>query len=69
MRLKPLVFLAIAVGFWFAGHSLELRGDIAPRLSDGTSPEAAKYHILALVMIIGALGCFIYAGVSLFRRR
>jgi hypothetical protein len=69
MNLKPALFLAIAVGLYFVSHSLELRGDGAPVSAGGVSPERAKYHIMALVLLLGALGCFIYAGMSAFRRR
>ena len=69
MRFKPLLFIAIAIGLYFLSHSLELRGDLAPVDPSGVSPERAKYHIMALVALLGALGCFIYAGVSAFRGR
>jgi hypothetical protein len=68
MNLKPALFLAIAIGLYFVSHSLELRGDAAPIAEHGASPERAKYHIAALVLLLGALGCFIYAGVSAFRQ-
>ena len=64
---RPVLFLAIAIGLYFVSHSLELRGDAAPMSASGVSPERAKYHIMALVLLLGALGCFIYAGVSAFR--
>lgn len=67
MNLKPLLFLAIAIGLYFLSHALGLRGDAAPLSTSGVSPERAKYHIMALVLLLGALGCFIYAGVSAFR--
>ena len=67
MKFKPILFLAIAIGLYFLSHSLELRGDLAPVSPSGVSPERAKYHIMALVLLLGALGCFIYAGVSAFR--
>lgn len=68
MNLKPALFLAIATGLYFVSHSLELRGDDAPLVAHGVSPERAKYHLMALVLLLGALGCFIYAGVSAFRQ-
>ena len=68
MNFKPLVFIAIACGLSAASHSLELRGDLAPFVPDGVSVERAKYHLAALVLMIGALGFFIAAGVSVFRR-
>ena len=67
MNLKALLFLAIAIGLYFVSRSLELRGDVAPMVESGVSPERAKYHIMALVLLLGALGCFLYAGVSAFR--
>jgi hypothetical protein len=68
MNFKSLLFLAIAIGLYFTAHSLDLRGDAAPFGANGVSPERAKYHLAALVLMLGALGCFIYAGVSAFRR-
>jgi hypothetical protein len=67
MKLKPLIFIAIAIGLYFVSHSLELRGDAAPFGANGLSPERAKYHVMALVLLIGALGFFIAAAVTAFR--
>ena len=69
MNPKPMIFIAIAIGLYFVGHSLELRGDAAPFAESGPSIERAKYHILALVSLLGALGFFISAGVIAYRRR
>jgi hypothetical protein len=69
MKLKPLIFIAIAIGLYFVSHSLGLRGDAAPFGANGVSPERAKYHVIALVLLIGALGFFIAAGVTAFRGR
>jgi hypothetical protein len=67
MTLRPILFLAIAIGLYFVSHSLEVRGDAAPVAENGISPERARYHLMALVLLLGALGCFISAGVSAFR--
>jgi hypothetical protein len=67
MNLKPILFVAIAIGLYFVSHSLELRGDAAPINGNGVSAERAKYHLMALVLLLGALGSFIYAGLSAFR--
>lgn len=69
MNFKPVIFLAIGIGLFFVSHSLELRGDAAPFGDSGVSPERAKYHLAALVLLAGALGSFIYAAVSAFRKR
>jgi hypothetical protein len=69
MNFRPILFLAIAIGLYFVSHALESRGDAAPTSPSGVSPERAKYHIAALALLPGALGCFIYAGVSAFRSR
>ena len=69
MNLKPLVFIAIAFGLSAASHSLELRGDLAPFVEGGVSTERLEYHLMALVLLLGALGFFIAAGVSVFRRQ
>lgn len=68
MNFRPVLFLAIAIGLYFISHSLELRGDAAPIGANGVSPERAKYHLAALVLLLGALGCFVYAAVSAFRK-
>jgi hypothetical protein len=68
MRFRSMLFLAIAFGLSYASHDLELRGDAAPFVPGGISPERAEYHIAALVLLLGAIGCFIYAGISAFRR-
>ena len=68
MSFKTVLFLAIALGLMALSHSLELRGDLAPFGENGVSPERAKYHIMALAALLGALGCFVYAGLSVFRR-
>jgi hypothetical protein len=67
MKLKPLIFLAVAIGLYAVSHSLELRGDAAPFGEHGVSPERAKYHAMALILLVGALGCFIAAAVTAFR--
>jgi hypothetical protein len=69
MRLKPLIFIAIAIGLYVVSRDVGLQGDAAPLVSGGVSPERAKYHLIALVMMLGALGFFIAAGVSMFRGR
>ncbi len=69
MNFKPILFLAIGVGLASVSHALELRGDAAPFGENGFSPERAKYHIMALVMLLGALACFVHAGLSMLRRR
>ena len=67
MAFRTILFLAIAIGLYFLSHSLELRGDLAPVSPSGVSPERARYHIMALVALLGALGCFIYAGITAIR--
>jgi hypothetical protein len=69
VRLKPILFIAIAIGLYFVSHSIGLRGDAAPVDPSGVSPERAKYHLIALLLMLGALGFFIAAGVSFFRGR
>jgi hypothetical protein len=69
MSIRPIIYLAIAIGLYFVSHSLELRGDAAPLVAGGVSPERAKYHVIALVLLLGALGFFIAAGISAYRGR
>lgn len=67
MKLKPIIFIAVAFGLYSVSHSLELRGDLAPMAESGVSGERATYHIAALLFLLAALGFFVSAGVSAFR--
>ena len=67
MKLKPIILLAVAFGLLSLSHSLELQGDLAPLAKDGVSGQRLTYHLMALVALLGAAGCFISAGVSAFR--
>lgn len=69
MNLRPLIFLAIAIGLYFVSHALELRGDAAPMAASGVSPERLKYHLIALALLLGAVGFFVSAAVSAFRTK
>lgn len=68
MNFKTIFLLATGFGLMSLSHSLELRGDLAPFAEDGVSTERLQYHLMALVALIGSLGCFIYAGFRIFRR-
>jgi hypothetical protein len=68
VNFKPAIFLATAITLYFVSHALELRGDAAPVAAGGVSPERLKYHLVALVLLLGALAFFISAGVSAFRK-
>jgi len=67
MKPRPLIFFAIACGLFFVGREIGLQGDSAPLVPGGISPERAKYHLIALLLTLGALGFFVAAGISLFR--
>ena len=69
MRFKPLIFIAIGFGLYWVARDVALMGDAAPFAPSGVSTERAKYHIIALLLMIGALGFFIAALVSIFRGR
>ena len=66
-NLRPLILLAVGFGLLSLSRSLELRGDLAPIVEGGVSAERAQYHIAALVLLLGALGFFIAAGLSIWR--
>ena len=67
MKLKPLIFIAVGAGLYWVARDVELMGDAAPFVPGGVSTERAKYHVTALVLMLGALGFFIAALVGLFR--
>jgi hypothetical protein len=67
MKLRTMILIAIGFGLYALSHSLELRGDLAPLAASGVSPERAKFHLLALVVLLAGLGCFIAAGLGIFR--
>ena len=69
MNFRAMLFLGIAFGLMAVSHGVELQGDAAPLASEGVSPERLGYHLMALFLLLGALGCFVYAGVSLVRGR
>jgi hypothetical protein len=69
MTFRTLAFLAIAFGLLAVSHSLGLRGDAAPFGENGVSPERAKYHLMAIVAVLASMGCFVAAGMDLFRRK
>ncbi|MBV1689434.1 hypothetical protein KRR38_17575 [Novosphingobium sp. G106] len=54
-------------GMFLSGISkvIEIRGDVAP---DSASGERLFYHCLALLVLLGALACFIKGGRVAFRR-
>ncbi len=62
MNIKIIILLAIGVGLKTVSHSLELQGDLA-----SVASERLTYHLSALVMLLGAAACFIYAGLGIFR--
>ena len=68
MKFKPILFLAIAFGLYFVSGAVELRGDVAPVEADGVSAERATYHIMALVLLLAAIGFFIAALVGFVSR-
>jgi len=62
-----MILIAVGFGLYSCSHSLELRGDLAPLAASGVSPERAKFHLMALLVLLAGLGCFIAAGLSVFR--
>lgn len=67
MIVKPFLYLAIAFALYFVSGVVELRGDAAPVVVGGVSTERATYHIIALLLLLGAVGFFIAALVSAVR--
>ena len=67
MKLKPLIYIAVGFALLWLSKRLELHGDLAPIDPSGVSPERAKYHIAALVALLGAIGLFIAALLGIFR--
>ena len=67
MKFKPLLYIALGMGLSYTARQVGLQGDAAPFVPGGVSPERLKYHLLALVMTLAALGFFIAALVSIYR--
>jgi hypothetical protein len=67
MKFRTMILIAVGFGLYSCSHSLELRGDLAPLAASGVSPERAKYHILALFVLLAGLGCFLAAGLGMVR--
>jgi hypothetical protein len=67
MKLKTMVFIAVGFGLSSLSHGLELRGDLAPLAARGVSTERLTWHLMALGVLLAALGCFIFAGLGAFR--
>lgn len=69
MKLSPWVLLAIGVGLSAVSRALESRGDVAPYAENGVSSERLMFHLPALVLLVGALACFVAALWMFIRRR
>jgi hypothetical protein len=63
--MKPFVFIAFGFGLKFISKQVELMGDGAPSMASGVSSARLGYHSLALVILLGAIGCFVAALVSI----
>lgn len=68
MSFRAILYLAIGFGLVAVSRSVELHGDMAPIIEGGVSPERAKFHIMALVLLLGALVLFVMAGLDIVRR-
>lgn len=71
MTTRPQSGIGWAIaGFVLSGasHVVEIRGDIAPMAASGVSGERLFYHGLALLVLLGALACFVRAGILSYRR-
>jgi len=55
------LLLAVGAGLAFVSHWVGLRGDAAPFAGHGVSSERASYHLAALGILLGAVGCFVCA--------
>jgi len=69
MKLSPWLLLGIGVGLSAVSRSLELQGDLAPYAENGVSQERLMYHLPALILLVGALACFVAALWLFIRRR
>ena len=71
MTTRPQSGIGWAIaGFVLSGasHVVGIRGDIAPMAASGVSGERLFYHGLALLVLLGALACYVRAGVLAYRR-
>jgi hypothetical protein len=69
MKLRSVVYIALGFGLLSLSRALELRGDLAPFAESGVSGERLTWHVMALLVLVGAIGFFVSALVNLFRRR
>ena len=67
MKLKPLILIAVGFGLYWVARDVELMGDAAPLVPGSLSAERLKYHVIALVLMLGALGFFIAGLVNIVR--
>ena len=64
MNSRTVLSLAAAFGLMSVSKAMSAQGDVYAEAA-----TRLTYHLSALGLLLGALGLFIYAGVSAFRRR
>jgi hypothetical protein len=69
MKFKPILLLAMGVGFLAVSHSLEQQGDLAPYAESGVSSERLIWHGSALILLLCVLGSFIVAFFAFRKQR
>lgn len=69
MKLSPWLLIVVGVGLSAVSRALEARGDVAPYAESGVSSERLMFHLPALVLLVGALVCFVAAPWMFLRRR
>lgn len=69
MRFKPILLLALGVGFFAVSRALEARGDMAPYADAGVSSERLIWHGGALILLLCALAAFVAAFLAFRKQR
>jgi hypothetical protein len=58
---KSIMFSGLGFGLLRLSKEIELYGDAQPLIEGGVSTGRLFYHSMALLVVVAALGCFMYA--------
>lgn len=67
--MKAWIFVVLGFALKFVSKQVELLGDAQPAMAADASSGRLGYHLVAMVLLVAAIGCFIAAIVSFIRNR